>query len=383
MSPPSPTSPLIPSSDASGTVLAVGPPPSTNNTTTESIRRFQPGDKVITLFNQRHISGPLKPSYVSSSLGATQQGCLRQFAIFPSSGLVHAPRSLSLLDVSTLPCAGLTAWNCLYGLRPLQAGETVLTQGTGGVSLFAASIAKAAGARVVSTTSDSDGKKGDVLRNEDVDLVIDYKKDQQWGKTAKEWIQKITATEQANAGHEDTREEDDDNQDAGIDHVIEVSGPLTISNSFTAIKPSGIISIIGFLGGVKAKPTPNPPSSSSSPSSTTPPQQQQPRQAGFVDCLTTGAIVRGVMVGSRDQLEDLVQAIDKSALAAADTGDRKRKIRPVIDSKIWQFEDLKEAYQYMWEQKHLGKVVVKVSDEGQLYDGGGGGDKEESTAAKL
>ena len=256
-------------------------------------------------FNQSHLAGPIVLSDTATGTGGALDGTLRHHGVFEDKGLVKIPESLSFKEASTLPCAALTAWNALYGLesKSLKPGDWVLTQGTGGVSIFALQFAKAAGARVIATTS-SDAKAS-TLKSLGADHILNYKTTPNWGDEAK----KLTPGS------------------AGVDHILEVGGPKTIAQSLAAIKLEGVISIIGFLGG------------------------QEKDQPGFLECLTHIAIVRGVLVGSRLQFGQMNRAIDASG------------IKPVIDERVFAFEDLKEAYQYQWDQKHFGKVVVKVDDE--------------------
>jgi len=214
------------------------------------------------------------------------------------------PSVLSFEQASTLSCAGVTAWNALYGLqdRPLKQGDTVLTQGTGGVSTFAVQFALAAGAKVIATTS-SDAK-AEFLKNLGVHHVINYKNDPNWGESAK----KLTP------------------RGEGVDYVIEVGGPTTIAQSLRAVKMDGVINLIGFVGGL-SKDQPN-----------------------FMDVLVNICTVRGLLVGSKLQFEEMNRAIETNA------------IMPVADSKAFKLEDLKEGYQYMWDKKHVGKLIVKISD---------------------
>lgn len=217
------------------------------------------------------------------------------------------PSTLDFQQGSTLSCAAVTAWNALYGVegKSLKPGDTVLTQGTGGVSMFALQFAKAAAARVISTTS-SDAK-AEILKKLGADHVINYKTDEDWGETAKK----------ATPGG------------AGCAHVVEVGGPKTMAQSLKAIRPEGTISIIGFLGGYsKDQPT-------------------------FLDCLSNLCTVRGIIVGSRQQFEQMNEAIDASG------------IKPVVDEKVFSLEDTKEAFQYMWDQKHFGKLTIKIDDPSQ------------------
>jgi NADPH:quinone reductase-like Zn-dependent oxidoreductase len=188
----------------------------------------------------------------------------------------------------------------LYGLKPLLPGEYVLTQGTGGVSIFAVQFAKAAGAKVIATTSSE--AKAQRLKELGADHVLNYREDANWGETAK----KITGG-------------------GGVHHVLEVGGPNTMTQSLKAIARDGIITIIGFLGGVRGE-----------------------KQPTFLECLNTGSIVRGVLVGSRLQFEEMNRAIEAN------------NILPVVDEKVFKLAEAKEAYQYMWDQKHFGKLTIDI-----------------------
>ena len=123
---------MVPGSDGAGTVEAIG----------SRVARFKTGDKVLTLFNQAHMGGAITTAIVNTGVGGVIDGTLRQYGAFDQSGLVHMPVSLDFKQASTLPCAALTAWNALYGLesKALKPGQTVLTQGTGGVSIFALQV---------------------------------------------------------------------------------------------------------------------------------------------------------------------------------------------------------------------------------------------------
>lgn len=123
---------MIPGSDGAGTVVAVG----------SHVQRFKPGDKVVTLFNQGHLGGSIDPKSIQTGLGGAVDGTMREYAAFDENGLVFMPEGLSFEEAATLTCAGLTAWNALYGLsdKQLKPGDWVLTQGTGGVSLFGVQV---------------------------------------------------------------------------------------------------------------------------------------------------------------------------------------------------------------------------------------------------
>jgi NADPH:quinone reductase-like Zn-dependent oxidoreductase len=239
---------IVPGSDGAGEVIAVG----------SKVTRFQKGDKIMTLFNQGHLAGSLTSKTIKTGLGSMIDGVLREHAIYNENGLVAMPACLSWLEASTLPCAAVTAWNALYGIKPLQPGQVVLTQGTGGVSIFAVQFAKAAGATVIATTSSD--SKARLLKNLGADHVINYKEEKDWGTKAKA----LTPNGE------------------GVDNVVEVGGPLTIAQSLEATRLDGLISIIGFLaGGAEQCPS-------------------------FMEILSRNVLVRGVLVGSRQQFEDMV-----------------------------------------------------------------------------
>jgi len=285
--------PGVACSDGAGRILAVG----------SKVSEFSEGDKVVTLFTQAHQYGPVKAADLQTALGGAIDGTLRRYAVFPASGLVHAPSNLTPTEAGTLSCAPLTAWNALFGLqsKALSPGEVVLTQGTGGVSLAAIQFAKAAGATVIATTSSDEKAKR--LEELGADIVLNYKKDPKWGETAK----------RLSPGK------------AGVDHIIEVGGPGTMAQSLKAIKLEGVISVIGFLGGPKSEDEPS-----------------------TMAALSAGCIIRGILIGSKAQLNAMNRAIDAN------------NIHPIVDEKRFGFEDAVQAYEYQWEQKNFGKVVIQI-----------------------
>ncbi|KAF4469197.1 alcohol dehydrogenase [Fusarium albosuccineum] len=291
---PFPTVPnVIPGSDGAGTVLAVG----------KNVTRFKPGDKVVTLFNQGHIGGSLDGQSIQTGLGGATHGTFRSVGAFDEQGLVSMPSNLEFHEAATLTCAGLTAWNALFGLtdKKVLPGQWVLTQGTGGVSIFAVQFAKAAGAKVIATTSSSE--KAKLLEKLGADHIINYRETPEWGAKAKELTGRV-----------------------GVDHVVEVAGPVSMRQSLNSIKIDGVISIIGFVGGT---------------------DKEQP---GFLDNLTHLCTTRGLLVGSRVQMEEMCRAIEANP----------EKLRPVVDPKIFSLDQLKEAYEYQWSGNHQGKVCVKI-----------------------
>jgi NADPH:quinone reductase-like Zn-dependent oxidoreductase len=215
------------------------------------------------------------------------------------------PSHLSFVEAATLTCAGLTAWNALYGVsdKKLLPGQWVLTQGTGGVSIFAVQFAKAAGARVIATTSSPE--KAKLLEKLGVDHIINYRETPDWGAKAKE----LTGG-------------------AGVDHVVEVAGPASMKQSLDSIRLGGVITVIGFVAGTPKE------------------------EPSFMQVLTSVCTVRGVLVGNRTQMEDMCRAIEGNPEA----------LRPIVDPRVFTLEQLKEAYEYQWSGKHQAKVGIKIQD---------------------
>ncbi|KAI8649109.1 PKS-ER domain-containing protein [Fusarium keratoplasticum] len=278
---------VVPGSDGAGEVVAVG----------SKVTRFEQGSKVLTLFNQAHYGGPLTPKVLGTGLGGAIDGTLRQYGIFNENGLVDMPKNLSYLEAGTLSCSALTAWNALYGLNPVLPGDWVLTQGTGGVSISGLQFAKAAGARVIATTSSA--AKAETLKKLGADYVINYKENPNWGDKAT-------------------------NLTGGVQHVIEVGGATTVTQSLKAVAIGGVVTIIGWIGG------------------------EEEKGPYFPQISSSMAVVRGIVVGSREQFEAMIRTIE-----ACD-------IKPILDQQVFKLEDLKEAYKYQWDQKHFSKVAIKI-----------------------
>lgn len=245
---------VVPGSDGAGEVVAIG----------SKVTRFEKGAKVVTLFSQAHYGEDLTPRILGTGLGGSLDGTLRQYGIFNENGLVYMPKNLSYLEAGTLSCAALTAWNALYGPKPVAPGDWVLTQGTGGVSIAGLQFAKAAGARVVATTSSS--AKAETLRKLGADHVINYKENLNWGEEAKEFT-------------------------GGVQHVIEVGGSHTVTQSLKAIGIGGVVTIVGWIGGMGEK------------------------GPDFPQILASMGIVRGIVVGSREQFEAMVCALGQGLSA--------------------------------------------------------------------
>ena len=285
---------IIPCSDAAGTVVRTG----------SGVTQFAVGDPVCTLFNPSHQSGYFKPETRQYSLGSSLDGVLRKYAVMDEKALVTPPKNITSQQASTLSCAATTAWNAFYGIsgRSLKSGDYVLTQGTGGVSLFAIQIALAAGAIVIATTSSAE--KASRLKSLGVHHIINYKENPLWGEMARELT--------PNA--------------AGVDHILEVGGDTTMAQSLKAIKMEGVISVIGFLGGKSDAPG-----------------------TKSVDFLTSLAIVRGISVGSKEQFKALNAFIEL------------HDIQPIVDSNVFTFDKARDAFEYLQQQNQWGKIVIQVA----------------------
>ena len=277
----------VPLSDGAGEVEAVG----------AGVTRFAVGDRVAGTFFQNWADGPANAE-AGAALGAPPaDGMLRDYAVLPERGVVRIADTLSFEEAATLPCAGVTAWNALFeGPRRLRPGDCVLVLGTGGVSLIALQLAKAAGARVIATSS-SDAKL-ERVREIGADATINYRDVADWG---------AAAAKLAGPG--------------GISHVVEVGGPGTLAQSMQAVGYAGEVSLIGVL----------------TQQGDTSPRALMPK----------GAWVRGIFVGSAGMANRLNAAVDAAG------------IKPVID-RVFPFEQAADAYRYQSSPDLLGKVVITV-----------------------
>lgn len=280
---------LIPVSDAAAEVAAIG----------EGVEDFRVGNRVVGNFTPRWFGGPRLPGRAGGCYGNQLDGWLTEYKVISQESVVRLPDVLSFEVGATLPCAAVTAWNALSGSRPIRAGDTVLTLGTGGVSLFAVQLARILGARVISTTSSDD--KAERLKALGADAVINYAKEREWGSAVRELA--------------DGR---------GVDRVIEVGGPATIGQSLKAIAFDQEIVLVGFLG------------------------RENPG-IDYYDIMLSGARIRSVNVGDRSMLESVVQLMARHA------------IQPVID-RVFPFGQAREAFEHLQHARHVGKVVIRVGD---------------------
>lgn len=281
--------PLIPCSDGVGEVVEVG----------QGVTRFKAGDRVATLFSQGWFAGDVKAAYTGSTLGGPIDGTLAEYMALSEEGVVAVPSFLSDEEAACLPCAALTAWSALVEQGSLKAGQTVLLQGTGGVSLFALQFAKALGARVIITSS-SDEKLERAL-SMGAWKGLNYKSNPKWGKES------ATLT-----GGE------------GVDLVVEVGGSETLAQSLRAIRAGGQISLIGVLSGTVT-------------------------DFNIIPVIMRGIRIQGILVGHRNGFEAMNKAIEL------------HQIRPVVD-KVFPLNEIRGAFEHMAAGRHFGKIVVKIGD---------------------
>ncbi len=277
--------PLIPFSDGAGEVIAVG----------DGVTRVAVGDRVCPMFFQSWIDGKVSAASRRYALGGTRPGVLQEVMLLDAEGVSRIPSHLSFLEAATLPCAGLTAWRALFEEANVQPGDTVLVQGTGGVSIFALQFAKLAGASVIVTSSRDD--KLERAKALGADHTINYRAVPDWGKAAAEWT------------------------GGGVDHVVEVGGKDTFSQSLEAVRVGGTILVIGVLTGLS-------------------------QQIAISNLFAKNLHVTGLSVGSRRMFEGMTAAIGRNAM------------RPVID-RVFGFEAVPEALRFMQMGSHFGKIVVE------------------------
>ena len=250
--------PAVPLSDGAGEVVEVGP----------GVTRWNIGDRVCPIFMQGWIEGPASAEKNKTSLGGGDlDGVLREFGAFHEEGLVRVPDHLSYEEAATLPCAAVTAWNALETFGNVKSGDTVLTMGTGGVSIFALQFAKASGARVIATSSD-DAKLAR-LREMGADETINYRTVPDWEKD----VLRLTGG-------------------AGVDHVVEIGGAGTLNKSVASARVGGQVALIGVLTQGDFNP---------------------------IAVLMKSVTLQGIFVGSRAMFEDMNRSISANGL------------RPVID----------------------------------------------------
>lgn len=273
-----------PFSDGCAIVEAVG----------EGVTRVKPGDRVATIFYQAWLSGRQTPEMRASVLGGSV-GVGAEYVVLSEDGLVKPPEFLTDQQVATLPCAGLTAWRGLMVDARLKPGDSVLLQGTGGVSIFGLQFAHAAGLEtIITSSSDAKLERAKALG---ADHLVNYRTHPVWSKEAR----RITGGR-------------------GVDFIMEVGGAGTLKESLKSIVIGGHIAVVGILAGA-----------------------QEPLNIPVM--FGTAARLQGLSVGSREMFEDMCRAIEK------------HRINPVVD-KLYPFTEVRAAFEAMKAGEHFGKIVL-------------------------
>jgi NADPH:quinone reductase-like Zn-dependent oxidoreductase len=282
---------LIPLSDGAGVVENVG----------KEVVHLKIGDRVVGLFFPLWQSGNIDANKFAVARGGDPtDGMLAHYVYGHEDSFIKFPDYLTYEEASTLPCAGLTAWNALVVRGQLQAGETTVIQGTGGVALFALQIAKTIGARVILLSSDDE--KLEKARQMGADELINYKKNPNWEELVREKTFQV-----------------------GADVVLELGGGGTLAKSMEAAKISGRISLVGVLTGFDGQINP-------------------------LAILRKSLVVNGIYVGSRDMQEQFHRALEAN------------QMHPVID-RVFKFDQVKEAFAFMQSARHFGKIVIELKTD--------------------
>lgn len=277
----------IPMSDGAGEVIAVG----------DDVEEFKVADTVVSTFWPYWLGGEMTPATKRDIPGDSVDGYAREYVCMPAHAFTKAPAGYTHVEAATLTCTGVTAWRGLVVCGQVKPGDTVLIQGSGGVALFALQFAKAAGARVIATSSSEE--KLEKLRRFGADTVINYKAVPDWGQKAKD----LTGGR-------------------GVDHVIEVGGPGTLMQSITACRTGGHIALIGVLTGFAGEVS--------------------------IPALFSNQIrISGISIGSRADQEDMIRAITAN------------RLRPVIDRRF-PLQEIVAAFKYYESQRHFGKVCLEL-----------------------
>jgi NADPH:quinone reductase-like Zn-dependent oxidoreductase len=279
--------PRIPCSDGAGEVVEVG----------EDVKAVTVGQRVAGIFMQNWLDGPANAERNRGALGGDIDGMLAEYVVLPKSGVVGIPEHLSFAEAATLPCAGVTAWNALVNAGQVKPGDVVVTQGTGGVSVFALQFAKLMGATVIGTSSSDE--KLERAKTLGLHAGLNYRHTPDWAN----WVLRETSNR-------------------GGDLIVEVGGAGTFSQSVQAVRIGGTVAQIGVLS-----------------------QSDQPLP--IAPLLHRQIRVQGVYVGSRAHFETMNRAIAASHL------------RPVVD-KVFAFPEAREALTTMEKGSHFGKIVIQV-----------------------
>ena len=277
----------VPMTDGAGEVISIG----------ENVDEFKVGDNVVSAFWPYWLGGEMTPATRRDIPGESIDGYAREYVCMPAHAFTKAPPGYTHAEAATLPCAAVTAWRGLVVCGQVKLGDTVLILGTGGVSIFALQFAKAAGARVIATSSSDE--KLEKLKRLGADAVVNYKAVPNWGQKVKDLT--------------DGR---------GVDHVIEVGGPGTLMQSIASCRTGGHIALIGVLTGFAGELV--------------------------IPALFAGQIrTSGIMIGSRADQEDMIRAISAN------------RLKPIIDRQF-PLQEIVAAFKYFESQKHFGKVCLQL-----------------------
>jgi NADPH:quinone reductase-like Zn-dependent oxidoreductase len=277
--------PLVPLSDGAGIVAQTG----------AGVTRVKTGDLVCPAFAQSWISGPLREEHRPFMLGGPLDGVMQEYMVLPEGGVVKAPAHFSALEAATLPCAAVTAWSAVIG-GGVKPGDVVVTQGTGGVSLFALMFAKLAGATaIITSSSDEKLARAKALG---ADIGINY-------RTFPEWSREVR---RALGGR-------------GADLVVELGGAQSLDQSLRAVRTSGALAMIGVLSGGMA-------------------------ELNLGRVVTQNVRLQGVTLGGRDMFEDMVRAIET------------HRLKPPIDDKVYGFDEVADAIRSIPAGRHFGKICL-------------------------
>lgn len=282
---------VIPLCDGAGDLIEVG----------EGVRKFAVGDRVLGTFYARWQAGALRSDFFGATRGSDVDGMLAQYVVLPESGVLRIPDHLSYSEAATLPCAAVTAWSALFTKSALQPGETVLSLGSGGVSLFALQMAKAAGARVIVTTSSAE--RAERLRQLGASGVVNY-------RDQPDWSQQVLAQTGG----------------AGADVVVENGGGNTFQQSLQSAALNGRVALVGLMTG-SADPG-----------------------GSFGAILFRNLTVRAVQVGSLADTEAVLRLVEAV------------RLKPIIDSR-YRFQDAPSAYARLESGQAFGKVVIEYGDD--------------------
>jgi NADPH:quinone reductase-like Zn-dependent oxidoreductase len=277
---------LVPLSDGAGEVVAIG----------SGVNKWNVGERVVGCFFPNWQSGPATEAGLSAALGGSVDGVACEYRVFAENAIAAVPEHMSFVEAATLPCAGLTAWVATMAVGGVAPGRTVLTQGSGGVSVFALQFSRLAGAEVIATSSSAE--KLEKLRSLGAGNTINYVADPQWGQT----VQLL--------------------QPGGVDLVVEIGGGGTMAQSLQAVRIGGAICVIGVTAGAR-------------------------HDLNIPVLLMKNAHLHGISVGSRDQFLEMLRAVVL------------HRLRPVID-RTFALADLRTGLEYLKSGKHVGKVCIEI-----------------------